>query len=192
MIRLFLLLLGAEVVRRRWRSLVIMGLAWCVLGIFIFIGSLDRVTLIPVHDFGWLLLVEGAVSLLAASAGSGAARGLRLFKGAAVATVGLLMVDSPFHSDVALALIIGIVFAADGTLKVVSARVVRFPRLAHDRGGRCGDAAAGHRHAAAAANLVRRHDRLQCRPAACAVRNEAPLPGSTPADCRPMHPCPRC
>ena len=74
MIRLFLLLLGADVVRRRWRSLVIMGLAWCVLGIFIFIDSLDSVTLIPVHDFGWLLLVEGAVSLLAAWAGSGAAR----------------------------------------------------------------------------------------------------------------------
>ncbi|HEX5325714.1 MAG TPA: protease, partial [Acetobacteraceae bacterium] len=127
MIRLFLLLLGADVVRRRWRSLIAMGMAWCALGIFIFIDSLDSVTLIPVHGFGWLLLIEGAVSLLAAWAGSGAARGLRLFKAVAVAAIGLLMVDSPFHSDVALALIIGIVFAADGTLKIVSARVVRFP-----------------------------------------------------------------
>lgn len=126
MIRLFLLLLGADVVRRRWRSLIAMGMAWCALGIFIFIDSLDSVTLIPVHGFGWLLLIEATASLLAASAGSGAARGLRLFKGVAVAAIGLLMIDSPFHSDVALALIIGIVFTADGTLKIVSARVVRF------------------------------------------------------------------
>jgi uncharacterized membrane protein HdeD (DUF308 family) len=127
MIRLFLLLLGAEVVRRRWQTLAVIGAAWCALGLFIFIDSLDTVTLIPVHDFGWFLLIEGTVTLIAASGATGAALALRLFKGISVLIIGLLMIDSPFRSDVALALILGTAFAVDGALKVVSARVVRFP-----------------------------------------------------------------
>jgi uncharacterized membrane protein HdeD (DUF308 family) len=127
MIRLFLLLLGAEVVHRRWQTLAAMGLTWCALGLFIFIDSLDTVTLIPVHDFGWFLLVEGVITLLAASGASGAALMLRVFKGISVLLIGLLMIDSPFRSDVVLALILGIVFAADGALKIASARIVRFP-----------------------------------------------------------------
>src|SRR5215217_3313210 len=107
MIRLFLLLLGAEVVHRRWQTLAAMGLTWCALGLFIFIDSLDTVTLIPVHDFGWFLLVEGVITLLVASGASGAALMLRVFKGISVLLIGLLMIDSPFRSDVVLALILG-------------------------------------------------------------------------------------
>jgi uncharacterized membrane protein HdeD (DUF308 family) len=127
MIRLYLLLLGSEAVRRRWQTLAVMGTVWCAIGVFLFIDSLDAVTLIPIHDFGWFLLIEGAITLVAASGLAGSPFVLRLFKAIAVIVIGLLMVDSPFRSDVALAIILGIVFAADGALKIVSARVVRFP-----------------------------------------------------------------
>ncbi|MCX7320496.1 MAG: hypothetical protein NT113_13740, partial [Hyphomicrobiales bacterium] len=65
MIRLLLLLLGAKLVQRRWRALLAIGAGWSALGLFTLLDALDGATLIRPHYFGYLLLLEGLVTLLA-------------------------------------------------------------------------------------------------------------------------------
>jgi uncharacterized membrane protein HdeD (DUF308 family) len=126
MIRLLLLLFGAEVIRRRWRTLLVAGTVWAALGLFIFFDALDDVSLIPVRDFGYLLIVESLFACLAASSRGGARRRVGLVKAGLLLVAGALTIDAPWRSDVALALVIGLMFALDGAMKIVTARVVRF------------------------------------------------------------------
>ena len=121
------MLLGAELVRRRWPLLGGIGLLWAALGLFIFVDALDGVTLIPVSGFGTLIMVEGGMALLVAAGSTGAARRMRCAKGAGLLLIGFLAIEtSGAAGDIALALLIGLGFMADGVLKIASARVVRF------------------------------------------------------------------
>ena len=127
MIRLMLLLLGADAIRRRWRSMLLGGGLWCAIGLFIFGDALDNLPLIPVHDFGYLLLIEALFTLLACSGLSGMTRQLRLAKGCLLLLVGGLTIDAPWRSDVVLALLLGGLFGLDGAMKIATARLIRFP-----------------------------------------------------------------
>jgi len=125
-LHLFLLLLGTEMVRSRWRIVFTLGCVWFLLGMFILVDALDDDTLIPIRGLAGLLLLEGFLTLASAAGSTGAARRLRVVKGAGLVVVGALAVTNSAGGNIALALIIGVAFAADGVLKITAARLIRF------------------------------------------------------------------
>jgi uncharacterized membrane protein HdeD (DUF308 family) len=127
MIRVMLLLLGREAIQRRWGVLMASGLFWASFGLFIFIDALDGKTLIPPHVFGYFIMPEAAVSLLAAAGSEGTARRLRIVKGIALLATAILIISSYPGAYFTLAMVFGLGFLLDGTVRIVSAHVVRFP-----------------------------------------------------------------
>ncbi|MFE0753434.1 HdeD family acid-resistance protein [Inquilinus sp. NPDC058860] len=127
MVRLALLLLGADAVRRHWRSFAAFGLAWGALGIGIFVDGLDNVPYFPIHTFAYLLLVDAAIALLLAPVGLGAQKWLRLVRGLSLVVISLLILDTHRASNIILAMLFGLGLVLDAGLRIASAIVVRFP-----------------------------------------------------------------
>ena len=125
MIRLLLLLLGAEVVQRRWRALLVIGAVWAALSLFIMLDALDGATLIRPHYFGYLLLLEGLISLLAGMVAT-QRRTQQLAKAVILLLPALIIIAQPRHSNMLIAMLLGGVMLCDGTLRIASAWVVRF------------------------------------------------------------------
>jgi uncharacterized membrane protein HdeD (DUF308 family) len=125
-IRLVLLLLGADFIRERWRVLAIIGGLWGLLGLALFIDALDGVVYFPIHIFGYLLILEALVTLVATTSNRGTQTVLRKGRGVIFFVLGLLIIDPHRASSFILAMIFGIVFAVDGILRIASAQVVRF------------------------------------------------------------------
>lgn len=128
MIQIILLLLGREIIQRNWRVLMAVSVLWIVTGTFIVIDALDGITLIPSHFFGYLLLPEAIVSFIAAFGRQGTARRMRFLQSAALFTVALLILSSRPASNFVLAMVLGLCFLIDGSIRVGSAWVVRYPR----------------------------------------------------------------
>lgn len=128
MIRILFLFLGREIIQRHWKTLFIIGMLWFVSGIAIFIDALDGKTLIHSHAFAYFLLPEAAVSLLAAGGSEGTARQMRIVQSIALFAVAILIFTSSAASNFLLALIFGLCFLVDGSMRIASAWVVRYPR----------------------------------------------------------------
>jgi uncharacterized membrane protein HdeD (DUF308 family) len=125
-IRLVLLLLGADFIRERWRLLAIVGGVWGLLGLALFIDALDGVVYFPIHIFGYLLIIEALVTLVATTSNRGTQTVLRKGRGVIFFVLGLLIIDPHRASSFILAMLFGVVFAIDGILLIASAQVVRF------------------------------------------------------------------
>jgi uncharacterized membrane protein HdeD (DUF308 family) len=126
-IRLVLLLLGPEFMCTRWLVLALIGSLWAALGVGIFVDALDGDVYFPVHVFGYLLILEALVTLIATTSNLGTQTVLRKSRGALFLIVGLLMV-SPYRSaSFILALLFGVAIGVDGLLRTSAAWVVRFP-----------------------------------------------------------------
>lgn len=126
MIRLGLLLLGTDFIKRRWPSLAAIGALWAALGVAIFIDAMDGVTYFPIHVFGYLVLVEGVVTLVAPSPRPGTTAVLRKARGVAFLLLGLLIIDAHHTASVILAMLFGLCFLVDGGFRIAAAAVVRF------------------------------------------------------------------
>ena len=126
MIRLVLLLLGADFIRRHWRMLAVIGAVWGVLGLALFIDALDGVMYFPIHIFGYILILEALVTLVATTSNRGTQTVLRKTRGVIFLLLGLAIIDPHHASSFILAMVFGIVFAVDGILRIASAQVVRF------------------------------------------------------------------
>lgn len=126
MIRLVILLLGSDYIRARWRTLAIIGAVWGLLGLALFIDALDGVMYFPIHVFGYLLIIEALVTLVATTSNRGTQTVLRKSRGVIFLVLGLLIIDPHRASSFILAMIFGVVFAVDGILRIASAQVVRF------------------------------------------------------------------
>lgn len=127
MIRLVLLLLGADFIRRYWHVLATVGVIWGVIGISLFIDALDGVLVFPLTLFGYLLLLESLATLFLASSGVGAQKTLRYVKGGLFLLIAVLIVSNHSGSNMLLAMLFGVAFAVGGCLQLASAIVVRFP-----------------------------------------------------------------
>ncbi len=123
---LWLLLVGRAEVRRHWHLLLAIGSVGVVLGILTLIDSLDGALHVPERWFGLLLLIEGGASLIIATTALGAARRLRLLKGAVLLALAVLIVAATRHSTFLLAMIFGTVFLIDGAIRIVIAGVLKF------------------------------------------------------------------
>ncbi|MCX2699453.1 HdeD family acid-resistance protein, partial [Ochrobactrum chromiisoli] len=128
MIRIILILLGREIIQRHWKILLITGGVWLLLGTFIAIDALDGKTVIPSRFFGYFLLPEAIVGLLAAAGSQGTARRMRVVQGVALFSVALLIISATPASHFTLAMVLGFCFLVDGSVRIGSAWVVRYPR----------------------------------------------------------------
>jgi uncharacterized membrane protein HdeD (DUF308 family) len=128
MIRLVLLLLGVEYLRKRWRSILLIGLIWLLAGLVIFIDALDNAMYFPINFFAYLFLVEGLATLAVAWTGVGGQRILRYVKGGAVVLAAMLIFAGHHHGNFLLSMIFGTLFLADGLIQCISAYMVRYRR----------------------------------------------------------------
>jgi uncharacterized membrane protein HdeD (DUF308 family) len=126
MIRLALVLLGPDFIRRHWGALGIIGLLWVVLGVAILFDAFHGIVWFPLHVLGYLLILEALVTLVATTSHLGTQTVLRKSRGVAFLLIGLLIIDPHPVSDVILGLLFGLLFAVDGALRISAAWVVRF------------------------------------------------------------------
>ena len=124
---LWLLLMGRAAVRRHWSLLFVAGLICAALGALVVVDALDGALHVPDRWFGLLLLIDGFGSLVAGIAAVGAARRLRFLKGAVLLVMAILIVMATRHSAFLLAMIFGIAFLIDGTIRIIIAFLLRFP-----------------------------------------------------------------
>src|SRR5580698_9890052 len=121
MIRLALLLLGPEFIRSRWSALALIGVLWALIGGVLLIDAFNGAVFFPIHLFGYLLLLEGLVTLVATTSNLGTQTVLRKGRGVAFFLIGLLIIDPHPESDFILALLFGILFLVDGFLRISAA-----------------------------------------------------------------------
>jgi uncharacterized membrane protein HdeD (DUF308 family) len=126
MIRLVLLLLGTQFIRRRWSLLAGLALLWAALGLFLLVSAFTDATWFPVHLLGYLLVLEAVITLVATTSNLGTQTVLRKARGVAFICIGLALIDPHPVAEVLLAVIFGLLFAVDGALRISAAWVVRF------------------------------------------------------------------
>jgi len=128
MVKLMMILLGVDYLRNRWRGLMVTGWLLLLTGIGVFIDALDGALGFPIASVGWLLLIEGALTLAVAWAGVGGQRRLRYAKGIAFVLTAALIFEGNHHGHFILSILIGVAFIFDGLLQATSALVVRYRR----------------------------------------------------------------
>src|SRR5262249_30522355 len=125
-IRLLLLLLGTQYVRRWWRVHVAVGVLTQALGVFLFVDSLDGLLIFPLHLFGIVLLIDGLVVTVAAFVAEGTMRRILVVRGLLVSVSAVLVVVGGTLSDFVLSMFFGFAFVLDGLVRIAAAIVVRF------------------------------------------------------------------
>ncbi|GEP61742.1 HdeD family acid-resistance protein [Reyranella soli] len=125
MIELFLLLIGARVVRRKWWILFLLGAAWMALGAFFFADAFTD-TRIPATYFAFPLLLDAAISLVAAVSAAGAERKLRIAKAVLFTAIALVLIEAPWHVDMIVGMLAGTFLLADASWRAASALIVRY------------------------------------------------------------------
>jgi len=128
LIRLVLLLLGTDFVRRGWRWLAVIGILWAVAGLVIFIDALDGKSHFPLRLFAAAMLIEGLVAIAVTMGGLDSRRRnrLRLIKGLLFMFVALLIFDPYPDGHFLLSMLMGLIFMIGGMLRISAALVVRF------------------------------------------------------------------
>jgi uncharacterized membrane protein HdeD (DUF308 family) len=135
MIQIALLLLGREELQRRAWTMKAIAAVWFIGGLSTFIDALDGLLWFPEWAFGYFLVVEGGLSVVAALGNTGAARRLRLMKAACFMVVAILTLSEHPHSRLVLAMLFGATFLVDGVVRIACAWVVRFPGWRLSLGG---------------------------------------------------------
>lgn len=125
MSELFFLLIGARVLRTRWLLVLAAGLAWLLLGAFLFTDAFIADIRIPSSWFAVPLAIDGVLSLAAGFAASGAGRSLRIAKALLLLVIVLVIVKAPWHQDMIVGLLVGLFLVSDAVWRGLSAWLVR-------------------------------------------------------------------
>lgn len=125
MIQIMTLLLGPQALRRRWWVVGSFGALWFAIGLFFFVNAMFDEFRIAPRWFAIPLLIDGALSLIAAIPTRGTARRIRLIKAAVFLLLGVLVLTTR-HAGILIGIIIGLALMADGAWRGASAYVVRF------------------------------------------------------------------
>lgn len=127
MIRLAVLLVGVDAMRRKWPVLAAIGVAWMALAVAIIFDAADGVTTVATHSFGYLLIVEGAVAFVM-MVGAGGGTALYIARALVLIALGCMIADVPVRIDIANSILFGIAFMLDGVARIVTASTIRYPR----------------------------------------------------------------
>lgn len=113
---------AAEELHRRWAWIFGAGAVLAILGLFALMNAVSA-TLITTVIVGFLLIVAGIVDIFAAFTGgteSGGWRVLRFVLGVLYIVVGLDLVAQPALGAVTLIVVVGLLLAFDGIVKLVA------------------------------------------------------------------------
>ncbi len=125
---LAMLLLGpGDLHRHRWYVTGLGALLFAT-GLFIIIDASDKVTLIALEAFGWVMVVMGlakmAFSLLA---GGGGMPSLFGFQGLVFVLLGIAIADFPQQSENAVPWLFGLALLINGLYQILSSLIIRYP-----------------------------------------------------------------
>ena len=137
MIRLVVLLLGAEATRGKWLSMAIVGILWLAVGIVIIGDDADGITVIATQTFAYFLIAEGVIALLLMTASPGYRSRFFLLRAVALLVLGLLIVELPWRNHLANSILFGTAFLIDGTIRAAASIVLRFSRWRLMLAGAC-------------------------------------------------------
>jgi uncharacterized membrane protein HdeD (DUF308 family) len=128
MIRLAMLLVGARVLRRKWRALVVLGALWMALGFAIMVDASNGLDVVAVETLAILLLFEGFLALALFTLAPHRRGYTVLVKALALVVLGCMILDFPVQVDIENSLLFGLAFLIDGASRIATASVVRFPK----------------------------------------------------------------
>lgn len=126
MLQIALLLNGQQFIRHNLYLLILAGFIWGVMGGLILADGLLGAQYFPLGLFGWLLLSESILTLLASSGSQGTKRTILVFKGGGLFVSALLILSGGSGSNLLLAIIFGFFCFLSGVFVIASAWVVRF------------------------------------------------------------------
>lgn len=128
MIRLALLLVGAHAVRRHWMLLPVLGVAWIILGLALIIDASSGRLQTTIDALAVVIIAEGAIGLIGAFAMGFRKNTALAWRATALIFIGLMVLDVFFDHGISDSVLFGLAFLIDGTLRMVSAVVLRFER----------------------------------------------------------------
>ncbi len=123
-IQLAFLLLGGEAIRRHWVVLGAIGLAWLLLGVAIVTGAVENIHLYTMHVLGFLLVIEGCVTLLIRAVGHRS----RLWQAKVLALIvpGLAIIETPLRNLMVVSILFGLALMVDSIVRTSSVLLLRF------------------------------------------------------------------
>lgn len=126
MLRLLLLLVGAPVLKARWKVLVVLGLLWTGLGMAIFSDiAHDGLLSFPLRLLALVLLVEGVVDIAAALISGPSLGKAVLARGGVFVVVAMLVFTRSDHETLVIAMLFGCAFLLDGLFRTISTGLMR-------------------------------------------------------------------
>ncbi len=127
MVNIALLLIGGKALRRRWWVLAVAGLALVALAGIVIADLADGATVVATQAFGLVLLFEGVWSGIGMiTSPSFAGRVVCAVKSVLLVLLGVLILDTPVHSDALLSWLFALAFVADGLSRLTTVAIVRF------------------------------------------------------------------
>ena len=126
MLELVLILYGAEVARRRWWMLGLVGLLWLFLGAYFLVDAFTDDTRINPVFFVVPLVIDAVFCLVSARGSLGTAKRLRYARAGVFLLIALLVIATAGRGEILVGLVAGTFLIADAAWRGVSAYVVRF------------------------------------------------------------------
>ena len=125
---LALLLLGpGNLYRSRW-YFTALGSLLTLVGLVIVVDASDKITLISLEAFGWVMVVIGLAKLaFSLLAGGGGTPLFYSFQGIVFIILGLAIADFPQESVNAIPWFFAMAFLINGLYQTVSALIIRYP-----------------------------------------------------------------
>ncbi|KJK25655.1 hypothetical protein UB46_03065 [Burkholderiaceae bacterium 16] len=126
MVRLIILLIGAQAFRARWKALMALGAACLLAGAASVLGITDWYLFDLIDVFGVIFLIEGLVALIEIARQPGRYGGAIALHAVAMLVLGFLAIDIPWDNNIASTVLFGAAFLVDGLLRIAAALVIRF------------------------------------------------------------------
>lgn len=126
MVRLLLMLFGADRMRGLGLVMLAVGGLWAALGFLTMLDAVDGITLLAVDGFAVLLLIQGLIALLAAAAHWRIAWRFNLVRGLVLSAIALLILGWPVQFWIADYFLFALAFLVDGLTRVGLGLSLRF------------------------------------------------------------------
>lgn len=128
MIRLVLLLLGAQPVRRYWWAAGLLSVACLCIGIVFVADIFDTAIVVTTDIIGILLILEGAVRLFALAAIGFPNATIPVLKALGFFVLGFMAIDIPWDDNIVATWVLGSALVLDGAFRLAAAYIVRSVR----------------------------------------------------------------
>ncbi|PZQ84930.1 MAG: protease [Ancylobacter novellus] len=125
MLKLAFVLIGPDAFRSRWYMLAVTGVVVIALGALLAIDVMHTLALIAYGVLGLIFIGAGLAAFLVAGDASG--QRFALLRGGGLVLTGGLILAALFQNDWHLALLFALAFALDGSIRLASALIFRFP-----------------------------------------------------------------